>query len=69
MRRPVSDDLYISWEDAVDKAFDRYQTVIDNYKSGKYPGHKRMTDEFFKMSGDLMDVIGEYRPQDIPDFR
>ena len=69
VRRHVADDLYISWEDAVDKAFDRYQTVIDNYKSGKYPGHKRMTDEFFKMSGDLMDVIGEYRPQDIPDFR
>ena len=26
-------DIYISWEDSVRKAFDRYQVVIDNFKS------------------------------------
>ncbi len=26
-------DIYISWEDSVKKAFDRYQVVIDNFKS------------------------------------
>lgn len=26
-------DIYISWEDSVKKAFDRYQIVIDNFKS------------------------------------
>ena len=27
-------DVYLSWEDAVKRAYERYQTVIDNYKRG-----------------------------------
>ena len=69
VRGNVADDLYISWDDAVDKAYDRYEIVIDNYKSGKYPGHKRMTDEFLKMSGDMFDVFGAFGSNDYTDYR
>jgi len=48
-------ELYLSWEDAVARAYERYEIVIDNYRSGKYPPHKRPMDGFFKSQGELMD--------------
>jgi glycosyltransferase involved in cell wall biosynthesis len=33
MGQYAMDELYISWEDAVTRAYDRYFTVIENYKS------------------------------------
>lgn len=59
VRGHVADDLYISWEDAVLKAAERYQIVIDNYKCGRYPAHTRMTDEFYQLHGDLMEIIAK----------
>ncbi len=50
-------ELYLSWEDAVARAYARYETVIDNYRSGKYPRHRRTMDGFFKSQGELMDGI------------
>ena len=63
-----ADDLYISWEEAVKKARERYEVVIDNYKSGKYPAHKRPTDEFYKMAGGLMDLIAQYGVKEDPEY-
>ncbi|MBQ0058441.1 MAG: glycosyltransferase [Lachnospiraceae bacterium] len=57
----ASDDLYISWEQAVAKAEERYQIVIDNYKSGKIRKHHRPQDEFFVFQGELMDMLAAAR--------
>lgn len=51
-------ELYISWEDAVKLATDRYQIVIDRYKSGLYPPHRKPTEYFLKANGELMDDLG-----------
>ena len=47
-------ELYVSWETAVQRAMARYEVVIDNYRSGKYPKRERFGDEFFKTQGGLM---------------
>ncbi len=52
----ASRELYISWEDAVAKAVDRYETVIDNYASGKYAKRRRMSDEFIRLEAELKDA-------------
>ena len=49
--------LYLSWEDAVACARERYQAVIDRYRSGGYPPHHTVSDEFFTHSGELMEVL------------
>lgn len=41
-------ELYVSWETAVQRAMARYEVVIDNYRSGKYPKRDRFGDEFSK---------------------
>jgi glycosyltransferase involved in cell wall biosynthesis len=41
-------DIYISWEDAVTNAYRRYGVVLDNYRSGVYPEHERMSDDFIR---------------------
>ena len=50
-------ELYVSWETAVQRAMARYEVVIDNYRSGKYPPHDRFGDEFFKSQGGLMEAF------------
>lgn len=50
-------ELYISWEEAVSRACARYEVVLDRYRSGKYPKHKRLSDEFFYAQGDLMEAM------------
>ena len=40
--------------------------MIDNYRSGRYPRHERLSDEFFKTQGSLMEAfaaIGELQEQ------
>ena len=49
--------IYLSWEDAVARACKRYEVVIDNYRSGRYPKHKKPLDSFFKSQGELMDAF------------
>ncbi len=50
-------ELYISWEDAVARAYERYEVVIDNYRSGRYPKHKKPMDGYLKSQGELMDTF------------
>ena len=50
-------ELYLSWEDAVARANERYGAVLDRYRSGKYPKHERFSDEFFHAQGDLMEAM------------
>ena len=50
-------DLYISWEDAVARADDRYQVVIDRYRIGKYKREKNPGDELLRANGELMSAL------------
>ena len=50
-------ELYLSWEEAVARAYERYEVVIDNYRSGKYPKHTRPMDDFLTSQGELMDTF------------
>lgn len=43
-------DVYLSWEDAVKIAFDRYQTVIDNYRRGITQSRETKTQEILYSS-------------------
>ena len=52
-------ELYLSWEDAVARAYERYEVVIDGYRSGKYPKHKKPLDGFFRSQGELMDAFAQ----------
>ncbi len=56
--RQAEEQLYLSWEDAVSRAWERYETVIENYKSGRYPKRRRPQDEFMKSQGLLMEGLG-----------
>ncbi|MBQ7713407.1 MAG: glycosyltransferase, partial [Oscillospiraceae bacterium] len=49
--------LYLSWEDAVARAYERYEIVIDDYRSGKYPKHQKAMDGFLNSQGELMDTF------------
>ena len=53
-------ELYLSWEDAVARAYERYGAVIDNYRSGKYPKHKKPMDGYLKSQGTLMDDLAMF---------
>jgi len=46
--RAAQQDLYLSWEAAVAQAYDRYGTVIDNYRRGLYPEREQLSDEFYR---------------------
>ncbi len=51
-------DLYISWDTAVRGAAERYGTVIENYRAGRYPKHEKLQDELLSGIGGLMSLIG-----------
>ena len=37
-------DIYISWEEAVGRAYERYGVVAENYRRGLYPAHDGLSD-------------------------
>lgn len=56
----AQNELYLSWEDAVAKAYERYECVIEDYRRGKYPKHKKALDGFYKSQGGLMDTLSAF---------
>ena len=52
----ASQSIYLSWEDAIKQAMERYEIVYDNYRSGKYPKHKRPMEGFFTFSSKMMGI-------------
>ncbi len=54
-------DIYVSWEEAVSRAYARYGDVIENYKSGAYPVHDTLTDDLFRGMAGVMGVIDRSR--------
>ena len=55
----AGDELYISWEDAVAHAYERYEVVIDNYKSGVYGRHDPIRGSWMQSQGELMQILGD----------
>ena len=55
----AGDELYISWDDAVARAYDRYGAVIDNYKSGAYGKHDPILGSWMQSQGELMQIMGD----------
>ena len=55
----AAEELYISWEQAVKKATERYQIVIDRYRSGNNKKHHRFsfTEPAVKAMANLMDIF------------
>ena len=56
----AQDQLYLSWEDAVKTAYDRYHVVYDRYMGGGYVKRTSITDQFFTASAgairNLLDI-------------
>jgi len=55
----ASDELYLSWEEAVSNAVERYHIVSDLYKRGAYKNRKSFSDNLFATQGDLMYTAGQ----------
>ncbi len=57
----AQNELYISWEDAVKKATERYEIVLDKFKSGEYRRKHRPMNEFVRSQGELMGILGDFK--------
>lgn len=53
----ASRELYLSWQSAVERACERYEIVIDRYRSGGFDRPKTPSDELFRFGGELMDTL------------
>lgn len=49
--------IYISWEDSVQKATERYKIVLENYRSGKYEREQTFADEWLGTEGEILNII------------
>ena len=56
-------ELYLSWEDAVKAARERYKVVIDRYNSGAYAPYRRHMEPIFKANGELMEGLARLEDQ------
>lgn len=54
-------ELYLSWQDAVKQAMERYQIVIDRYQSGGYPARREPVDNLLKANGSLMEDLANWQ--------
>ena len=54
-------DIYMSWEDAVRRAYERYAVVIDNYRSGRCRPKEQLSDEFIHAVAKNMDAANRNR--------
>ncbi len=51
------DKIYISWEDSVKNAVERYKIVLENYRGGKYERKQTFADEWLSAEGEILDII------------
>ena len=54
----AGDELYISWEDAVAHAYERYEVVLDNFRSGVYGRRDPVKGSWMQSQGELMQILG-----------
>ena len=54
-------EIYVSWEEAVSRAYERYGAVIENYRNGAYPKHDTFTDDLFRGMAGVMGILDRSR--------
>ena len=54
----ATQDLYISWEEAVSAARERYGTVLEKNKAGEYASHRDFADELFRITAPVVSRVG-----------
>lgn len=72
MGEHAMDEIYISWETSVKRAYERYFTVIDNCMSGKTGRREKIIhEEFFRVMDSITDGIQQFRsiPAEIREIR
>ena len=52
-------EIYLSWKDAIAQAYERYEIVIDRYKSGFYRSKVTYDNNFLRYQGNLMQSLGD----------
>ena len=60
----AASELYLSWPDAVSRAIERYQIVIERYKAGLYPKKTGPLDAYLGLQGTLMDLFAPRNDED-----
>ena len=55
----AGNELYLSWADAVKMAAERYRIVIDRYRCGYYPRHRKPSEAILKMNGEIMEALAK----------
>ena len=61
MGRQAQEEIYISWDDAVHRAQQRYEIVIEQYRSGGHSARRRFSDEYYQSLGLCVDVLKRSR--------
>ena len=59
--RQAQEEIYISWDDAVHRAQQRYEIVIEQYRSGGHSARRRFSDEYYQSLGLCVDVLKRSR--------
>lgn len=49
-------EIYMSWDESVRRAYERYFAVIDKYRSGGYPKHVKSSAELFAAMAELLEL-------------
>ncbi len=63
------DEIYISWQDAIHTAFERYHVIIENKKAGLYkPAPFSFSGDFYKGTANLLIAIRKARTASINGF-
>lgn len=52
-------ELYLSWEDAVKLARERYNVILEKQKQGAYLPHREPIEGMMKINGELMDALAK----------
>ena len=55
----AAEKIYISWEDSVAKAVERYKIVLENYRNGNFKREQTFADEWLDTEGEFLDYIAE----------
>ena len=59
--RRAQEEIYLSWDDAIHRAQQRYELVIEQYRSGGGSAHRRFSDEYYQSLGLCADMLRRSR--------
>ena len=57
----ATEKIYLSWEDSIKRAVERYSIVLDNYHSGRCPALSDSHEELFHVTGELLAGLNQSR--------